>query len=471
MALILSGNGDITGLDPALFQSNEMGYTPAGTGAVATTVQAKLRESVSVLDFGGVADGVTDCTAQIITAANSGAKVVTIPSNVLFNRKTLLATLPSGVVCFDLSQINDFTSPGQTTKHVGIITSDVAASDTHWAIDSGHHAILTTNNFGTSGTTSATERKASWLWAAGQYQLGGLTNRGFRAAAIQQFTKETGATFWKWQIRSLAPWVSIAGEYEVWATGQVISGAGVYREGPTSQQYVSTGAGTTGATPPTHTTGTVSDGGVSWTWIDSADRTLFQCDEYGRWIIGAGTTGNATWSHKVSTVDPSGSYRFNGISTGLTKIAQFRLTPTDGAGVETDMPFLRAEAGVGLRVMNSTASSDVGIFSDAGGFTAREFASTFTTNAATGATPSVAGIGTLLINNGSAQNITALNSGSDGQIVQLVFQNANTTMVSSASLLMAGSVNVTPTAWSVITMLKVPTSTSDRWIELSRSIK
>lgn len=35
-------------------------YTPAGTGAVATTVQAKLRESVSVKDFGAVGDGVTD---------------------------------------------------------------------------------------------------------------------------------------------------------------------------------------------------------------------------------------------------------------------------------------------------------------------------------------------------------------------------------------------------------------------------
>ncbi len=38
-------------------------YTPAGTGAVATTVQAKLRESVSVKDFGAVGDGVTDDTA------------------------------------------------------------------------------------------------------------------------------------------------------------------------------------------------------------------------------------------------------------------------------------------------------------------------------------------------------------------------------------------------------------------------
>lgn len=32
-------------------------YTPAGTGAAATTVQAKLRESVSVLDFGAVGSG------------------------------------------------------------------------------------------------------------------------------------------------------------------------------------------------------------------------------------------------------------------------------------------------------------------------------------------------------------------------------------------------------------------------------
>ena len=57
-----------------------VGYLPAGTGAVATDVQSKLRESVSVKDFGAVGDGVTDDTAAIQLAVDSaGTSGVYLP--------------------------------------------------------------------------------------------------------------------------------------------------------------------------------------------------------------------------------------------------------------------------------------------------------------------------------------------------------------------------------------------------------
>jgi hypothetical protein len=65
---------NITGINGTGITSNAVSvvYDPAGTGAVATTVQEALRRTVSPKDFGAVGNGVTDDKAAVKLALESG---------------------------------------------------------------------------------------------------------------------------------------------------------------------------------------------------------------------------------------------------------------------------------------------------------------------------------------------------------------------------------------------------------------
>jgi hypothetical protein len=69
--------------------ASQVAYDPAGTGAVATNVQTKLRESVSVMDFGATGNGSTDDTAAIQAALNANTIVFFPQGNYLTSGITL----------------------------------------------------------------------------------------------------------------------------------------------------------------------------------------------------------------------------------------------------------------------------------------------------------------------------------------------------------------------------------------------
>jgi len=87
----------------AAIQSTKLAFIQAGTGATTRTVESKLRDVVSVKDFGAVGNGIVDDTTAIQTALNSGKRYIFVPEG---NFLITSLTLPDGVCLIGSASYN-----------------------------------------------------------------------------------------------------------------------------------------------------------------------------------------------------------------------------------------------------------------------------------------------------------------------------------------------------------------------------
>ena len=89
--------GDVLGSLAVSTGSSLVGHVASGTGAVATTVQTKLRENVSLADFGADTTGATDCSAAFALAIAAIGTNGEIKLNGLDYKLTAPVTIPKGI--------------------------------------------------------------------------------------------------------------------------------------------------------------------------------------------------------------------------------------------------------------------------------------------------------------------------------------------------------------------------------------
>jgi hypothetical protein len=123
--------------------SSLVGYVNSGTGATERTVQDRLRESVSVKDFGAVGDGTADDTAAIAAAWTASKSLI----------------FPAGT--YKATSLPNFASNGARVRGIGEVWINFIGTGNAMTLDNGstpggkNYNILI-ENIGINGTATCT---------------------------------------------------------------------------------------------------------------------------------------------------------------------------------------------------------------------------------------------------------------------------------------------------------------------------
>ena len=170
----------IGGTDAGLVSYNE-----GDTGAVDRTVKAKLQESVSVKDFGAVGDGVTDDTAAIQAAIDSGSQIIFPAGNYLSGPLTQSANFQRFYADGHVNITKNangvlLTSSGNYVELDGLQFIGTGFTGDNINLTGSHPRLINCSSYGTSGRPlKATGNHVQIIGTCGSYSTTDATASGY----------------------------------------------------------------------------------------------------------------------------------------------------------------------------------------------------------------------------------------------------------------------------------------------------
>lgn len=198
-------------------------FTPAGTGAVSRTVQSKLRDVVSVKDFGAVGDGVTDDTAAIQAAINyartvnfrvylSGGTYKVSTQLTLSDQDCLIGTGKYATVLNYLGASSAILCSNWSGEISGLTISIANLASSAIEVGTSSRNCLIENVYLDATAVGATTTGAGIYLNAGTGWSGGLTIRDSYSLQFKYGVKMVGTHI------STGTWTSVC-MYNLWVVG------------------------------------------------------------------------------------------------------------------------------------------------------------------------------------------------------------------------------------------------------------